>query len=86
MFGGRKNKEQSLSQTMMPENAPKSKSSGGGNVTGFDPEGLGSYPIHAAGCTGLTYADDDVLSANLYSTVIHHNSFNIGFFENRTRR
>uniref|UniRef100_A0A7S2JW30 AAA+ ATPase domain-containing protein n=1 Tax=Leptocylindrus danicus TaxID=163516 RepID=A0A7S2JW30_9STRA len=40
MFGGRKNKEQSLSQTMMPENAPKSKSSGGGNVTGFDPEGL----------------------------------------------
>ncbi len=40
MFGGigKKQKEQSLSQVMTPENAPSSR--GGSNVTGFDPEGL----------------------------------------------
>lgn len=40
MFGGigKKQKEQSLSQVMAPENAPSSR--GGSNVTGFDPEGL----------------------------------------------
>lgn len=41
MFGAsRRNKEnQSLSQALQPENAPKG-GGGGGNVTGFDPEGL----------------------------------------------
>jgi hypothetical protein len=45
MFGGRKNdkdkdKNESLSSKVMaPENKSK-KSGGGGNVTGFDPEGL----------------------------------------------
>ena len=40
MFGGvRRDKDKSLSQIITPENPPKS-SSGGGNVTGFDPEGL----------------------------------------------
>ncbi|EEC49946.1 predicted protein [Phaeodactylum tricornutum CCAP 1055/1] len=34
--GGRKKKDESLSQAMKPENPP----SGGGSVTGFDPEGL----------------------------------------------
>ena len=39
MFGGRRNNErESLSKVMTPENAPKK--SGGGNVTGFDPDGL----------------------------------------------
>ena len=39
MFGGnRRNKDESLSKAIQPENAP-SKSSGG-SVTGFDPEGL----------------------------------------------
>lgn len=39
MFGGvRKDKDKSLSQIITPENPPKS--TGGGNVTGFDPEGL----------------------------------------------
>ncbi len=38
MFGGRKNKESSLSRTIQPENAPSSR--GGSSVTGFDPEGL----------------------------------------------
>jgi ATPase family AAA domain-containing protein 3A/B len=38
MFGGaRRDKDKSLSQIMTPENPPKSS---GGNVTGFDPEGL----------------------------------------------
>lgn len=43
MFGGRRNNDrESLSKVMTPENAPKgnNKSGGGGNVTGFDPEGL----------------------------------------------
>ena len=42
MFGGKRNKNESLSQVMMPENAPnKSSNSGGGSsLTGFDPEGL----------------------------------------------
>jgi ATPase family AAA domain-containing protein 3A/B len=39
MFGGvRRDKDKSLSQIITPENPPKSSS--GGNVTGFDPEGL----------------------------------------------
>lgn len=38
MFGGNRKKKESLSQAMMPENAPVSK--GGSSVTGFDPEGL----------------------------------------------
>lgn len=40
MFGGRKNnnERESLSKAMTPENPPKK--SGGGSVTGFDPEGL----------------------------------------------
>jgi len=41
MFGGRKNNNndgQSLSSVMAPENPPAKR--GGGNVTGFDPEGL----------------------------------------------
>lgn len=41
MFGGRRNNDrgggESLSSVVTPENPPKSK---GGNVTGFDPEGL----------------------------------------------
>jgi ATPase family AAA domain-containing protein 3A/B len=43
MFGGRRNNDnnnnnnESLSTVLTPENPPKSK---GGNVTGFDPEGL----------------------------------------------
>jgi len=44
MFGGgRKNNNndgQSLSSVMTPENPPASKGKGGGNVMGFDPEGL----------------------------------------------
>ena len=45
MFGGRRDNNnergngESLSSVMTPENPPK-KSSGGGSVTGFDPEGL----------------------------------------------
>ncbi|KAL3770654.1 hypothetical protein ACHAWU_004353 [Discostella pseudostelligera] len=41
MFGGagRKNREESLSKVMAPENPP-SRSGGGSSVTGFDPEGL----------------------------------------------
>lgn len=41
MFGGagRKNKEESLSKVMTPENPPSNRS-GGSSVTGFDPEGL----------------------------------------------
>lgn len=41
MFGGRRNNNndgQSLSSVMAPENPPAKR--GGGNVTGFDPEGL----------------------------------------------
>jgi ATPase family AAA domain-containing protein 3A/B len=41
MFGGRRNNNndrESLSSVVTPENPPKS--SKGGNVTGFDPEGL----------------------------------------------
>jgi len=41
MFGGRRNNNdrggESLSSVVTPENPPKAK---GGNVTGFDPEGL----------------------------------------------
>lgn len=42
MFGGNRKKKESLSQAMSPENNPRSSSStsGGANVTGFDPEGL----------------------------------------------
>jgi ATPase family AAA domain-containing protein 3A/B len=40
MFGmGKPRKEESLSSVMKPENTPPAKS-GGGSVTGFDPEGL----------------------------------------------
>lgn len=39
MFGGRRNDErESLSKVMTPDNPPKK--SGGGSLTGFDPEGL----------------------------------------------
>ncbi len=38
MFGNRKNKNESLSQAMTPDNKPSSRS--GSSVTGFDPEGL----------------------------------------------
>ena len=39
MFGGNRKKNQSLSQAMTPDNAPRSNNSSS-NVTGFDPEGL----------------------------------------------